>query len=332
MQRYCLSTWKRFAVVALALLAAPGYAAEPAQSVVRVGFVHPQSPSTAVHGVNVFWERLRELGYVEGQNLVIEARWANGQLDRLPALVGEVIGLKVDVVVTFGTQAAVAAKNAPGTTPIVGIAMGEPVRTGLVASLARPGGKLTGMSVGWADGMGGKWLQLLQESVPRLSTVAVIANLDTAIIARDLMKELEAVAPTRSLKLLRIEVRDAGALDRAFDEAERKAQAVLVLPAPLISAQRARVTALAAKHRVPTMYYLRDFVEAGGLMAYAPDLNIQFKRAADYVDKVLKGARPADLPIEQPTQWTLVVNLKAARALGLKIPESVLMRADEVVQ
>jgi putative ABC transport system substrate-binding protein len=331
-QRHHLFAWQRLVVAALALLAPLGYAEEPAQKVVRVGLVHPQSPSTAVRGVSAFWERLRELGYVEGQNFVIEERWANGQLDRLPTLVAEVIAGKVDVLVTFGTQAAVAAKKASSTTPIVGVAMGEPVRTGLVASFARPGSNLTGTSVGWADGIGGKWLELLQETVPRLSTIAVIANLDAAIIARDLMKELGAVAPTRGLKLLLIEVREPGALDRVFDQAARKAQAVLVLPAPLISAQRGRVTALAAKHRLPAMYYLRDFVEVGGLMAYAPDLTIQFQRAADYVDKVLKGTRPADLPIEQPTQWTLVVNLKVARALGLKIPESILLRADEILQ
>ena len=322
----------RLGVAILALLASPVCAAEPPPRSVRVGLVHPQSPSTAVHGVSALWSRLAELGYVDGQNLTIEARWANGQLDRLPALVSEVVGRQVDVVITFGTQAAVAAKDARIATPIVGVAMGEPVRTGLVASLARPGGNLTGTSVGWADGMGGKWLELLQETVPRLSTVAVIANLDAAVIARDLMKELEAVAPTRGLKLLRIEVREAGELDRAFEQAQRKAQAVLVLPAPLISAQRARVTALAGKHRLPTMYYLRDFVEVGGLMAYAPDLNVQFRRAADYVDKILRGARPADLPIEQPTQWTLVINLTAARALGLRIPQPLLLRADEIVE
>jgi putative ABC transport system substrate-binding protein len=284
-----------------------------------------------VRGVNGFWDRLRQLGYVEGQNLVIEVRWANGQLDRMPVLIAEVIERKVDVLVTFGTQAAVAAKNSTTTIPIVGVAMGEPLRTGLVASLAQPAGNLTGTSVGWAEGVGGKWLELLQETVPRLSTVAVLANLDTAI-ARDLVKELEAVAPTRGLKLELIEVRESSTLDRAFERAARKAQAVLVLPAPILSAQRGQITALAAKHRLPTMYYLRDYVEAGGLMAYAPDLSVQFERAADYVNKILKGARPAELPIEQPTRWTLVVNLKVARALRLRMPESILLRADEVLQ
>ena len=307
------------------------YGAEPPPKAARVGFVHPQSPSTATHGPSAFWERLRELGYVEGKNLVIEPRWADGQMDRLPELMADLIGSNVDVLVTFGTQAAIAAKSATKTIPIVGVAMGEPLRTGLAPSLARPGGNLTGTSVGWGEGIGGKWLELLQETVPRLSTVAVIENPDTPI-ARELAKELAAIAPTRGLKLRLIDVREPAALDRAFEQAKRKAQAVLVLPWPVISAHRDQVTALAAKSRLPTIYYLRDYVEAGGLMAYAPDLTVQFRRAADYVDKILKGAKPADLPIEQPTQWSLIVNLKTAKALGLTIPESILVRADEVIR
>lgn len=322
--------WCSFAV-GLVLVAVVGHAADLATQIMHVGLVHPQSPSTAVRGLNAFWERLRELGYVEGQNLVVEARWANGQLDQVPALTAEVIARKVDVLVTFGTQGAIAAKNATRTIPIVGVSMGEPLRTGLVTSLAQPEGNLTGTSVGWAEGVGGKWLELLQEILPRLSTVAVIANLDNAI-ARDLLKELEATAPTRGLKLDLIEVRDPSTLDHAFERAHRKAQAALVLPATILSARRAQIAALAAKHRLPTMYYLRDYVEAGGLVAYAPDLTVQFRRAADYVDKILKGARPSELPIEQPTTWTLVVNLKVARALKLRMPESILLRADEVLK
>jgi putative ABC transport system substrate-binding protein len=271
------------------------------------------------------------LGWFEGQNLVIEARWADGRMERLPALMAEVIGRRIDVLVTFGTQAALAAKNTTSTVSIVGVAMGEPLRTGLATSLARPGSNLTGTSVGWAEGIGGKWLERLQEAVPHLSTVAVIANSDSPI-ARDLAKELAAIAPTRGLKLRLIEVREPGALDGAFEQAGRKAQAVLVLPAPIISAHREQVTALAAKHRLPAMYYLRDYVDAGGLMAYAPDLAVQWRRAADYVDKILRGAKPADLPIEQPTQWSLVINLKTAKALGITFPESILLRADEVIR
>jgi putative ABC transport system substrate-binding protein len=298
---------------------------------VRLGFVHPQSPSTANRGVTAFWERLRELGWVEGQNLVIEARWADGRAERLPALMSEMIERKVDVLVTWGTTAAVAAKKATSTIPIVDAAMSDPVRSGLAASLARPGGNLTGLSGGFAEGFAGKWLELLRETVPRLSRVAVIENPDTPI-ARDLESELKAIATARGLKLLLIEVREAGALDRAFEQAARKSQAVLVLPDPMLGANRERVVALAAKHRLPAIYYLRDFVEAGGLMAYAPDLVAMFRRAAEYVDKILKGAKPGDLSIEQPTKFELLVNLKTAHALGISIPDSILLRADEVIR
>ena len=305
-------------------------AAEPAQRVVRVGFVNPASSSTGFRALTQFWERLRELGYVEGQNLVIEARWAEGRYDRLPELMAEVIGRKVDVLVTYSTLAAAAAKNATSTIPIVAAGMGDPIGSRLVASLARPGGNLTGLSLGWAEGIAGKWLELLQETVPQLTTVAVIANPDNPL-SRVQAKQLQAIAPTRGLKLWLTEVREPGALDRAFGQAGQQAQGVLVLPDPLIAALRGQLTALAARHRLPTIYALRDFVDAGGLMSYGPDLGVQYRRAAEYVDKILKGALPADLPIEQPTQWTLVVNLKVARALGLTIPQSILVRADEVI-
>jgi len=317
-------------LAASALVPRLARAEEPAQKVSRVGFVHPQSPSTVAGRVTAFWERLHQLGWVEGQNLVIEARWAEGRNDRLPALMAEVLERKVDVLVTYGTEAAVAAKHATSTVPIVVAAMGDPVRSGVAASLAHPGGNLTGLSMGFAEGMAGKWLELLQETVPRLSTIAVIAN--PSPIARDLAKELEALAPRRGLKLRLIEVREPGALDRAFAEAARNAQAVLVLPDPAISAHRGQITALAAKYRLPAMYYIRDYVDAGGLMAYGSDLSVLNRRAADYVDKILKGAKPGDLPIEQPTQFELVVNLKTAKALGIAIPESILLRADEVIR
>jgi len=306
-------------------------AIELVQKTARLGFVHPQSPSTAPPSTSAFWGRLHELGWVEGQNLVIEARWADGQMEQLPALTAEVVARKVDVLVTYGTQAAVAAKNTTRTVSIVGVAMGEPLRTGLATSLARPGSNLTGTSVGWAEGIVGKWLELLKETVPHLSTVVVIGNSESPI-ARDLAKELEAIAPTRGLKIRLIEVRQPAALDNAFERVEKKGQALLVLPTPIISAHRGQFTSLAAKHRIPAMYYLRDFVEAGGLMAYAPDLTVQWRRAADYVDKILRGAKPADLPIEQPTQWSLVINLKTANALGITFPESILLRADEVIR
>ena len=305
--------------------------ADPAQRVVRVGFVSPQSATTAPSWINAFWDRLREVGYVDGENLVVETRWAQNRYERLPALMAEVLGRKVDVLVTYTTPAAVAAKSATSTIPIVVALMGDPIRSGLAANLARPGGNLTGLSSGFAEGFAGKWLELLQETVPRLSTLAVIENPDTPI-AGDLARDLEAMAPTRGLKFRLIEVRSAVALDRAFVQAARKAQAVLVLPDPMLVAQREEITTLAAKHRLPAMYGLREFVDAGGLMAYGPDSAAMFRRAADYVDKILKGAKPGDLPIEQPTKFELVVNLKTAKSLGITIPESILLRADEVIR
>jgi len=307
------------------------YAVEPAQRPVRVGFVSPFSPSTVSHSVSGFWERLRELGYVEGQNLVIETRWAEGRYDRLPALMAEVVESKVDVLVTYGTPAVIAAKRATSTIPIVVAVMGDPVGSGVAASLAHPGGNVTGLSQGWDEGIGGKWLELLQETAPGLSTVALITNPDNPL-ARELARKLQAIAPKRGLKVQLVEVRAAGALVGAFERTGKSAQAILVLPDPVMTASREQVAALAAKHRLPAMYTLREFVDVGGLMAYTPDTAVMFRRAADFVDKILKGARPGDLPIEQPTQYELVINLKTAKALGIPIPESILLRADEVIR
>lgn len=310
----------------------PVRAADAAQRVARLGFVSPQSPASALRSINAFWERLRELGWVKDENLIVEERWADGRIDRLPALMAEVLGLKVDVLVTHSTPGAIAAKNATSTIPIVAATMSDPIRSGLTTSLAHPGGNLTGVSLGFDKALAGKWLELLQEMVPRLSTVAVMASQDNPI-ARDLAKELKVVAPARGLRVRIIEVRKAETLDLEFEQAGRTAQAVLVLPDPIIySARREQVTALAAKYRLPTIYYLRDFVDAGGLIAYAPDFAVVFRRTADYVDRILKGAKPGDLPIEQPTQYVLAVNLKTAKALGLTIPESILLRADEVIK
>jgi putative ABC transport system substrate-binding protein len=236
------------------------------------------------------------------------------------------------VLVTHTTPGAIAAKHATSSVPIVAATMSDPIRSGLVMSLARPGGNLTGLSLGFDKALAGKWLELLQEMVPRLSTVAVLQSADNSI-ARDLARELESVAPARGLKLRLIEIRGTGTLDHAFDVAARKAQALVVVPDPIIyAARREQVTALAAKYRLPTIYYLRDFADAGGLIAYAPDFGAVFRRAADYVDKILRGAHPGDLPVEQPTQFVLVVNLKTATVLGIPIPESILQRSDQVIR
>jgi putative ABC transport system substrate-binding protein len=324
---------RRRALLVLAGLAAGALgsrlsrAADPAQRIVRVGFVIPNSPSTAPDG---FGERLGELGWVEGQNLVIETRSAGGQVARLPALMTEVIGRNIDVLVTFGTRSAIAAKNATTTIPIVAIT-GDPVRAGLVASLAHPGGNLTGLSMGWAEGMAGKRLELLQETVPHLSTVAMIGTPDNPMV-REMARELEAVGPTRRLTAKLIEVREPEALDRVFKQARRQAQAVLILGDILTFEYRRQIAALAARYRLPAMYPSRDYLDSGGLMAHGVDNAILYRGAADYVDKILKGAKPADLPIEQPTKYLLVVNVKTAKALGITIPESILLRADEVIR
>ena len=313
------------------LMAQGAKGADRPQRVVRLGFVGPASPSTAPRGVDAFWGRLRELGYVEGQNLVVEARWAQGRSERLPALMAEVAGRNVDVIVTYSTSGAIAARNATHAIPIVAAIMGDPVGTGLAVSLARPGGNLTGLSAGYAQGMASKWLELLHETVPRLTTVALVENPDNPW-HRSNARELQSTAPTRHLKLLVIDLRAPEELDRAFDQARRGAQAVVVLSDPFILANKQRVIALAAKHRLPAIYNLRDFVDAGGLIAYAPDFAVMFRRAADYVDKILKGAKPGDLPIEEPTRYVLVVNLNTAKVLGITIPQSILLRADEVIR
>jgi len=306
-------------------------AVEPAAKIARVGFVAPGSPSSIPSGSKALWEHLRDLGWVEGQNLVVEARWGEGRAERLPALIAELIGSKIDILVTYGTQAALTAKNATSTVPIVATAMGEPLRTGLATNLARPGGNLTGLSLAWGEGVGGKWLELLHETVPRLTTVAVIAVPNNPA-EQEVVKDLQGAAARRGLKLQIIGVQVAGDLDLAFAQAGRQAQAIMVLPIPSITAPRQHITALAAKHRLPAMYALRDDIDAGGLMAYAPNYPIMFRRAADYIDRILKGAKAADLPIEQMTQFELLVNLKTAKALGITIPQTLLLQADQVIE
>jgi putative ABC transport system substrate-binding protein len=315
-------------------------AANSEQRIVRVGFVSPYSPlardqaaeSVFWHAAErAFWGRLRELGWIEGQNLAVESRWAEGRVDRFPALMAEVVARKVDVLVTYTTPGAIAAKTATSTIPIVDLVMGDPIGAGLVTDLARPGANLTGLSQAYSEDVAGKWLELLQETVPRLSTLAIIANPDNPI-SRVEAHRLEVIAPTRGLKARIVAVRTAQDLNPAFQHAGRIAQAVFVYADINLTVEQKRVIALAAKHRLPDMHIQRDFVEAGALMSYGPDYDVMFRRGAEYVDKILKGATAGDLPIEQPSRFELVVNLKRAQALGLKIPESILLRADKVIK
>ena len=326
-----LYNWKTWLSILLLLAATVGCAEDQSERIFRVGFVAAQSPSTAPSGVGAFRDRLRELGYVQGQNLVIESRWAGDRYDRLPELVNEVIARNVDVLLVAATPAAIAATNATSEIPIVGLGLADPVRTGQASNLARPGANLTGLSMGWSEDVAGKWLELLRETVPHMSTVAVLANPDNPLTA-ELVRGLEVIAPAQGLEILPIEVRGPTGLDQAFAMAGRDAQGVLVLPDPIMAAHRVRLAALAAKHHLPAMYYLRDFVEAGGLMAYGPELSVMSRRAGDYIDKILKGADASDLPIEQPREYLLVVNLNTANDLGLSVPESVLVRAGEVMR
>lgn len=303
------------------------YAADTA-SIVRLAYINPHPSSRPPTGTHVFWERLRELGYIEGRNLVVDARWADDRTDRLPELVADLLTRKPDVLVTWGAPAAIAAKNATISVPIVAVAV--TVDAGVAASLAQPGGNLTGLSLGWTE-IAGKWLELLQEVIPGLSAVALVANPENPL-NRTLTKQLEGIAKAHSIKLRVIEASNQQALDRAFERARHEAQAVVILPDSTLNSDARRLVALATKYRLPSMYTGRAIVKAGGLIAYGPDFAAQWRRAAEYVDKIVKGAKPAELPIEEPTKYQLTVNLTAAKALGLTVPETVLVRADEVIR
>jgi putative ABC transport system substrate-binding protein len=309
-------------------------AADPEVAVARVGRVYTGSPSTVPRGFSTFSERLQELGWAEGRNLIIETRWGEGRDERFPALIHDLIERRVDVIVVTGTAAAVAAKQATNSIPIVVAGMGDPVAAGLAESIARPGGNLTGLSVQNTEGLPGKWLELLKETVSRLATVATVAVIFNSNnpLAGVYEKRLQAAARAQNLKLRFLPVGREDALDDAFARARRQSHAAVVVPDGFTMYHRKQITALAAKRRLPTVYGLLDFADVGGLMAYGVDQTVLYQGAAVYVDKILRGAHPADLPIQQPTKFTLVVNLKAAKALGIAIPESILLRADEVIR
>ncbi|MBI4587724.1 MAG: ABC transporter substrate-binding protein [Candidatus Rokubacteria bacterium] len=323
-------------LVALGILATPLSAgAQQPGRVPRIGILLPGSPptpATPLPTLEAFLQGLRDLGYVEGRNVALEYRWAEGKLDPLSDLAAELVRLKVDVIVTHTAPAIQAAKKATSTVPIVMAAVGDPVVTGLVASLARPGGNITGLSL-LAPELAGKRLELLKETLPKLSRVAVLWNSASPAMVHTFRQALVA-AETLGVKFQSLEVQgDPTDFERAFSAITReRPDGLFVTLDPFTSRHRGRIAELAAKHRVPAMYELREFVDAGGLMAYGPSSRDLWRRAATYVDKILKGAKPADLPVEQPTKFELVVNLKTAKALGLTIPQSVLIRADHVIQ
>jgi putative ABC transport system substrate-binding protein len=294
-----------------------------------IGFL-AANPSIESQRVAAFVQRLRELGWIDGRNLAIEYRWAAGRNELYAESAGEFVRLKVDVIVTIATPPTLAAKQATAVIPIVFAAASDPVGTGLVASLSRPGGNVTGLANQISD-TGGKKLELLREIVPGLRRLAIMANVGNPASVLD-MGEAQATARTLGLEVTTSEIRRAEDISPAFDALKGRADAVYVCVDPLVNTHRIRVNTLALAARLPTMHGLREFVEAGGLMSYGPNLPDLLRRAADYVDKILRGAKPGDIPVEQPTKFDLIINLTTAKALGLEIPPTLFARADEVIE
>ena len=305
--------------------------AQQAKKVPRIGLLAPPSASFFSTRIGAFRQGLRELGYLEGKNISIEYRYAEGKLDRLPHLAAELVHLKVDVILTAGEFGVLAAKNATRTIPIVFAVAEDAVESGLVSSLARPGGNATGFTVLAAD-LGGKRLELLKESFPKVARVAFFWP-SGGPRGNAPFTEMEAAAKAFGLKLQSLPVRGLDDIEPAFEAAKRLgAQALLTSPNPVINTQTDRIVEFAAKNRLPAMYPSSEFVEAGGLMSYAPSYTDLFRRAATYVDKILKGRTPADIPVEQPIKFEFVINLKTAKQIGLTIPPNVLVRADKVIK
>ena len=322
----------RLAAAVLLLATAVAAEAQQAAKVYRVGFVSASQGSPDPQ-FDAFRQGLRELGYAEGKNVVVEARFAEGRLERLPGLVAELIGLRIDVLVAGSPAAAVAAKKASSAIPIVFAGVGDPVASGIVGSLARPGGNITGFAVGVNDpAFGGKWLELLREVIPRASHFAVLANRSNSSNS-PYLKGVEAAARTLNVKLDIVDAGNPAELDRALAAiAASGAQGMIVTTDPFLFTVRATLVSFAASKRLPAMYFFKNFVDAGGLMSYMASLEESYRKAATYVDKILKGAKPADLPVEQPTRFELVVNRTTARALGISLPLSILVRVDHVIE
>jgi putative ABC transport system substrate-binding protein len=314
----------------LLALSFPAHAQQPAK-IPRVGYLTASTPSSMSARVEAFRQGLRELRYVEGKNIVIEWRFAEGKLDRLPALIAELVNLKVEVIVTAGGTVTRAAKEATVTIPVVMGFDNDPVGSGFVASLARPGGNITGLS-SLAPEISGKQLEFLKETVPRLSRVAVLGTSTTPGTAQRL-REIERSAEAFRVHLQYVDIQGPKDIENAFRDARKgRADAVLVLASPILESHRTEVTDLAAKNRLPAIYHATEFVEVGGLMTYSVSLIDLSRRAATYVDKILKGRTPADLPVEQPKKFEFIINLKAAKQINLTIPPNVLARADKVIR
>jgi putative tryptophan/tyrosine transport system substrate-binding protein len=313
----------------LLVLCGTAQAQPPAGKVPRIGFLSTAAISVLTSRLDAFRQGLIELGYVEGKNLAIEYRSADGDPNRLPALAGELVRLKVDCIVTAGENPTHAAKQATRTIPIVMTTVGDPVRYGFVASLARPGGNITGLST-YSTDLVGKRLALLKEAIPRLSRVALLSDPRSAVYD---LREAEPGARLLNVQLTPNQVRDLDDLENAFRSSSKNgADAVIIGGSGFFNSNQTKLIELATKYRLPVMCLEQDFVEAGGLMAYATSIPDLYRRSASYVDRILKGASPAELPVERPTKFDLVINLKAAEKIGLTIPPTVLARADKVIR
>jgi putative tryptophan/tyrosine transport system substrate-binding protein len=304
--------------------------AQPSSKMPTVGFLGATTSATSPQWAAAFAQRLRELGWTEGRNVAIEYRWAEGRNERMAEIAAEFVRARADVIVAQGTPAALAAKNATAAIPIVFVLPGDPVGSGLVASLARPGGNVTGLSSQTAD-LSGKRLDLMREIVPGLRRLAMMGNAGNSANVSD-MHEFQTAARASGLEASTFEIRRTEDITAAFAAFKGKVDALYVAPDALLNTNRMRINTLALAARLPTMYGARENVEAAGLISYGPSFTDLFRRAGDYVDKILRGTRPADLPVEQPTKFELVVNLITAMALGLTVPPTLLARADEVIE
>ena len=316
-----------YALCASLFLLSTSVQAQPQKKIPRIGFL----ATNRTQRTEAFRQGLSELGYVEKNNILVEYRFAEGALDRLPRLAAELVRLNVEVIVTAGAAATRPAKQATAVIPIVMANDNDPVGSGFVASLARPGGNVTGLS-NLSPEISGKQLELLQEIIPKLSRVAVLGELNNPGNAQSL-KDMEHAARSSKLQLESFDVRSGGDIESGFVAAEKaRADAILVLGGPITTAQRKSIAEIAAQKKIPAIYPQIDYIDAGGLLFYGPSVNDLFRRAATYVDKILKGAKPADLPVERPTKFELVINLKTAKQIGLTIPPNVLARADRVIR
>jgi putative ABC transport system substrate-binding protein len=304
--------------------------AQRAGKVPTIGFLGPSTPSVSSHWAAAFVQRLHELGWIEGRTIAIEYGWAEGRTERAAEIAAEFVRRKVDVIVTSGTSTVLAAKQATSVIPIVFAATGDPVGTGLVTSLARPGGNVTGLSNQIPD-LVGKRLELLREVVPGLGRLALLANVGNPLVILEI-DQIQTAARTIALEVIPLEIRRGEDIVPAFEAFKDRAEALYVVIDPLTNTHRGRINTLALAERLPTMHAIREGVEAGGLMSYGPNIPDLFRRAGDYVDKILRGAKPGDIPVEQPTKFDLVINLTTAKVLGLTVPDKLIARADEVIE